>query len=416
MNGRSPEQKIQDVDVLIIGGGPAGLSTAINCAKQLRTIVVHKDQEIGRPVRTSGGSWFTRLPNLGIPEQTYLKINALSFVGPTEEATFKFGNDQPIVFDTVALYKFLAHLAEDAGATILTNHTFLRTDELSSGFISILKSHGTEVTIRSRFLIDASGFSRVVARQLLGRSIPKRAGVGSEVHIKSPLIHSTRARLLVGTRFFPRGYGWLFPMTHGRSRLGIGIIDPDKSNAPGKLLNDLLADTESLAKIDEGLLAAKVSDEDFCSGLIPANGPWRQIVFGRLACVGDGCGQNLPTIGEGIRHGIEAGLKLGECLARTTSSAERVQLREYSNWWIDTRLHSFEIGHRINTLITDLNDAQWDKGIRLLTAFNAEEIAQLLRLEHFSGLIVRLVLRRPSVITKLGKSAFKRLLKNEASH
>ena len=45
---------MESCSVLIVGGGPAGLTIARWIGKG--AIVVHKDAEIGLPVRTSGGS------------------------------------------------------------------------------------------------------------------------------------------------------------------------------------------------------------------------------------------------------------------------------------------------------------------------------------------------------------------------
>jgi digeranylgeranylglycerophospholipid reductase len=53
-------------DVLIVGGGPAGLSVAAALPDDVSSVIVHQDQEIGRPVRTSGGSWLKDVERLGI--------------------------------------------------------------------------------------------------------------------------------------------------------------------------------------------------------------------------------------------------------------------------------------------------------------------------------------------------------------
>ena len=71
-----------DVDVLVVGGGPAGLAVAERTARAGRTLVVHQDAEIGRPVRTSGGSWKAHLVALGIPARFYREIDRLTIAAP----------------------------------------------------------------------------------------------------------------------------------------------------------------------------------------------------------------------------------------------------------------------------------------------------------------------------------------------
>ena len=69
-------------DVLVVGGGPAGLAAAAAIAPYCTTTLVHRDEEIGLPVRTSGGSWRLALEKLGIPPELYHDVYRLAFVGP----------------------------------------------------------------------------------------------------------------------------------------------------------------------------------------------------------------------------------------------------------------------------------------------------------------------------------------------
>ena len=55
-----------NVDVLIVGGGPAGLAAAEAAASQgARTLLLERQHEIGYPVHTSGGSWISDMQALG---------------------------------------------------------------------------------------------------------------------------------------------------------------------------------------------------------------------------------------------------------------------------------------------------------------------------------------------------------------
>ena len=80
-----------DVDVLVVGGGPAGLAVAERAARAGRTLVVHQDAEIGRPVRTSGGSWKAHLVALGIPSRFYREIDRLMIAAPGRRMEVSFG-------------------------------------------------------------------------------------------------------------------------------------------------------------------------------------------------------------------------------------------------------------------------------------------------------------------------------------
>jgi digeranylgeranylglycerophospholipid reductase len=55
----------EDCDVLIVGGGPAGLAAGEAAARQgVRTLILERQHEIGYPIHTSGGSWVSDMQAL----------------------------------------------------------------------------------------------------------------------------------------------------------------------------------------------------------------------------------------------------------------------------------------------------------------------------------------------------------------
>jgi len=57
-NGRMPKRLNQPYDVIVVGGGPAGLSAAKSAAKGgARTLVLEEHREIGLPHHCSGWIW-----------------------------------------------------------------------------------------------------------------------------------------------------------------------------------------------------------------------------------------------------------------------------------------------------------------------------------------------------------------------
>src|ERR1700719_3109328 len=117
-----------DVDVLIVGGGPAGLAAAEAAAKKgLRTLVLERQNEIGYPVHTSGGSWISDMQALAIPEQFYHPIHNVVFVSPQREVQLHYHPALACVVDVRGLYQHLAARAVAAGAVLRVRHTVEQT-------------------------------------------------------------------------------------------------------------------------------------------------------------------------------------------------------------------------------------------------------------------------------------------------
>src|SRR5690242_10392204 len=110
--------------VLIVGGGPAGLAAAEAVASQgVRTVVLERQNEIGYPVHTSGGSWISDMKALAIPEHLYHPITKVIFVSPKREVVLRYNPAVACVVDVRGLYQYLAGRAIAAGAQLHMRHT-----------------------------------------------------------------------------------------------------------------------------------------------------------------------------------------------------------------------------------------------------------------------------------------------------
>lgn len=178
-----------DCDILIVGGGPAGLAAAETAARQgVRTIVLERQNEIGYPVHTSGGTWISDMQALAIPEHLYHPVHKVMFISPHREVILEYHPAVACVLDVRGLYQHLAGCAIASGATLHMRHTVEETLTENGRILGVTaKNHvGERHTFRAAVTIDASGFSRHVGvRTVLGKAF-HRYGYGAEYDMYAP--------------------------------------------------------------------------------------------------------------------------------------------------------------------------------------------------------------------------------------
>ncbi|MEM7439951.1 MAG: NAD(P)/FAD-dependent oxidoreductase [Pseudomonadota bacterium] len=373
-----------DVDVLIIGGGPAGLSVAASLPADVSAVLLHQDAEIGKPVRTSGGTWVRDMAALGIPEHLYQVINRLDFFSDAKEAVFDQLADQMAVLDITGSYQYLASLV--GAACDIRTGTSLHDIRFEAGrYHAVARSRdGAEVRLRARWVVDASGWKMAALEKLGLAQKPTRTGVGFEYEFPRGSFQHDRAVLFVGSAALT-GYGWIFPTPGARLRLGIGVIHPDTDLSPRGVMQAFkgsgAADRFGLSIPDEAETHA---------GVIPSVAYAPELVFGNLMRVGDSANMATPTVGEGIRIAITEGRALGAALGqaihgnrRPLAMWERAATRHYSR--------NYRFGLMMNHRIAGYTPERWDKSVARLARLGEAEMVAAVRSEFAPRMVARTI-------------------------
>ena len=392
-----------DVDVLIVGGGPAGLAAAGAAANRgARTLVLERQNEIGYPVHTSGGSWVSDMQALGIPQHLYHPVSKVYFVSPHREVPLAYHPPVACVMDVRGVYQHLAGRAVAAGASIRVRHTVEQTLLENGRVLGVTaKNHvGERITLRAAVTIDASGFSRHIGvRTDLGKAF-HRYGYGAEYDLYAPHYPQDELYLIMGSRFAPRGYAWAFPRGNGRVRLGVGVLHPDSNDDARGYLDSI---SRELPQLREPLRDA--SPIEYHTGLFPSEGPLASFSRDGLLLAGDSGGHGSTLVGEGIRFAIYAGQMAGAMAAEAVKAEDTSAtfLARFDRQWRARFGRDMDISYMINKRIATYSDEQWDNALDLMRRLTPAQMAQALRGDFTAGLVLGVLARNPALVATGGK-------------
>jgi digeranylgeranylglycerophospholipid reductase len=398
-------------DVVIAGAGPAGLSAALTAARSgASVLVIEQNPEIGSPTRTSGGSFLRELVELGIPESLFHPIKHVRFISPHQCAAFQYDEPVACIIDVRGVYQHLAIRAAQAGATIwLASKALeiLRDGDRVTGLRveTRTKSH---VEVSAKVVIDATGYRGHLLRQAGISTQIQRFGVGAEFDMFAPRCNQNEAILAVGSQFAPSGYGWVFPWGQQRVRVGVGVIHPDDSSDPVKLLDSFVAAASQL-----GVDLAGAQPIEYHFGLIPSDMTETFVGDGILA-VGDAAGHASTLVGEGIRWAIIAGRMAGTVAASAVNSGDvsAAFLSQFQSEWLGQYGRNLRIANLINRTIAKWDDPKWDEWTELLGLLSPDEFATALKTNFSVGWGVGVAWAHPK-LAKAGLQKFFSRLSSE---
>ncbi|HZR42032.1 MAG TPA: NAD(P)/FAD-dependent oxidoreductase [Ktedonobacteraceae bacterium] len=390
-------------NVLIAGGGPAGLAAAAVAASQgVRTLVLERQNEIGYPIHTSGGSWIKDMKALNIPEHLYHPVTNVIFLTPHREVPLHYNPAVACVVDVRGLYQHLAGRAVTAGATIRVRHTVEQALQENGRVVGVTaKNHVSErVSLRADVTIDASGFSRHIGvRTELGQAF-HRYGYGAEYDLYAPNYPQDDLYLIMGSAFAPCGYAWVFPRGNGRVRLGVGVIHPDCDEDARIYLDRIMHDIPQLAEKFKD-----ASPIEYHTGLFPSEGPLARFSHDGLLLAGDAGGHGSTLVGEGIRFAIYSGHMAGEVAAEAVKAGDpsAAFLSRFDKKWRARFGRDMDIAYMINKRIATYSDEQWDNSLDLMKRLTPAQMAQAIRGDFSAGLIMGVLARNPSLLATGGK-------------
>ncbi len=369
------------IDVAIVGAGSAGCVTARRCAELgLKTLLLDRRPRsiIGQKVCGDeiSKSHFDAT-GIDYPEGDEISSVILGAdVYPpsrTNELQVRGWSD----FDgwTVDRFNFGQRLLKEAisaGAKFQPDtHVggpMVRGNQVTG--VEYKDSSGEEKIIRSKIVVDASGFAAIIRNKLDSELVETNIDKGDialcyreVLSLKMPLAEPEVARIFLGGNVAPQGYAWIFPKGRQEINAGVGITGGKGKGSPRAHFEKF---KETYPLLFESILI------NGKGGAVPIRRPLKSLVGNGVAFVGDAALQVNPIHGGGIGAGMRAGIILGEVVRESIAHKDQTAhgLWHYNTRFLTNfgrRLASLEIFRR---LLQGVSDEDLDYGFekRLLKA------------------------------------------------
>ena len=343
---------MNDFDIIVIGGGPAGAATAIQAARGGASVAIFEKAPIGRD-KVCGDGLTPRaigaLQELDIDLEGIHKITGLRMIAGKTRRELKWpsgGSFPPFgaVWTRKELDSHLLETASQSGAKIFYETEAL-PEYVDNKVIGV--TNGSEKWTAD-LVVAASGAPGKVARMLgAERKTDEPYGLAIRTYVESPrhadeyLEASLAMRDANGTPI--PGYGWMFPTGNGTVNLGVGALSTMKGFR--KLNLNTLCD----------IYRDSIADEWEVGPYLEKPRAWRLPMTSQKrhgngwVAVGDAAGLINPMNGEGIDYSLESGMLISDLYLKDPQTApdryDRIIGERFDGFLRTGRRFSFLIGH-----------------------------------------------------------------------
>ena len=351
--------------ISIIGAGPAGSYLACLLAKQGKEVKVFEEHEhIGKPVQCTGIvthsiEKFFRLKKEVIAK----KLDKVIVVSRNSRISV---NVDEIVMWRDRFDRFVADMAQDAGAEIIANHQFIGFNGKNSIKVRDKKNNNLK-EIKTDIIVGADGPYSAVAKAA-GIESNSKNYIGMQAKVRLSM-DTTAFETYFGSGF-PNFFGWCVPESEDTARLGIGCF-------------------ENAQEYFYGFLERRTGKKDvLCweSGLIPLYNPKKIIQKGNIYLIGDAATQVKATTGGGIIPSLKAAQTLCDCILNN---------KDYNKEFKKQSGRELLLHLKIRNILNKFSDNDYDKLLGLMNRENVRKILKKYDRDTPIPLVANLLLKEP---------------------
>jgi flavin-dependent dehydrogenase len=264
-----PTVEMESRQVVVIGAGPSGAIAAALLKRKGHDVLVIERQHF--PRFSIGESLLAHCLDFVEEAGMLDAVNAAGFQLKTGAAfawgerysafdfgeTFSHGKSTTFQVQRADFDKLLADQATLQGVEIRYGETIVSVDiEPGKPQLGVRREDGSEYHIEAAFLLDASGYGRVLPRLLdleAPSNFPVRQAVFTHVEDRIDYPGFDRSKILVTTHPTQRDvWFWTIPFSNGRCSVGVVAAEErfaGRSDNLDECLRGFIAETPSLARV-----------------------------------------------------------------------------------------------------------------------------------------------------------------------
>jgi hypothetical protein len=261
--------RIEKTEILIIGAGPSGAVAAGLLRKQGREVLILEKEtfprfSIGESLLPQSMAYIEEAGMLqDVVEAGFQYKNGAAFAKGDLRTEFDFREKFSPGWGTTyqvqrgQFDKILADAAEKAGAQIRYRHTVTHVD-VSGDLpqVTVRSPEGEEYVVKARFLLDASGFARILPRMLnleAPSDFPVRGALFTHIEDHIAREDMDRNKILISVHpEYQDVWFWTIPFSNGRCSQGVVATPEFLAEYQGtevERLRAIIAETPSLSHV-----------------------------------------------------------------------------------------------------------------------------------------------------------------------
>jgi len=360
-------------DVLIVGGGPAGLVAAREAAAanpSLDVLLIERDRAFGAPVRCGEGVGAAGVSEFLDPagaDWISRRITRVIFIAPDGTEVRLAEGDVGYVLDRTRFEPSLAADAGRAGAELWLGTEATGMRRVGDHWVVAARGRAGDFTISARIVIGADGVESLVGRWAgLDTRVPSRDMESCAQYVVQGIDFDPDAIYLhFGDQVAPGGYAWIFPKGIGVANVGLGIVALKGGGRSAR---------EWLDRYIDAYFPTGTKTSFTVGGVIVHTTVKRTVADGVLLC-GDAAHMVNPLSGGGIVTGMKAARLAAQTAvsALAAGDASAAYLQRYHDAWMKLLGDDHVRFYRIKEALNRFDDSFFDNLARTLNRVPPEK-------------------------------------------